>query len=67
MALKYGRTLRARSFARRILEDATNSIAFVICMVDCTDLIRRLMSFMFPDAIVQSLPAVFNARKGTFS
>ena len=50
-ALKYGLAPSARSFAWRILEDATSSIALVICMVDCTDLIRRLMSFIFPEAI----------------
>lgn len=44
-------TERTGSFAWRILEDATSSIALVICMVDCTDLIRRLMSFIFPEAI----------------
>ena len=38
----------ARSLARRSLEEATNSIALVICMVLSTLLIRSLISFMEP-------------------
>ena len=42
-AVKYGRHTTARSFALRSLEDATSSMALVICMVLCTLLIRSVL------------------------
>jgi hypothetical protein len=41
----YGRALRTAAVARRILEAATSSIAFVIFIVLAMDLMRRFTTF----------------------
>jgi hypothetical protein len=49
----YGRIWMMASWARRNLAALTIFIAFVICWVDCTDLIRFLTSFNWPAIEVQ--------------
>ena len=47
------------------LGDATSSIALVICMVDWTLFMRRLMSFILPEAIL-ILPSSENQKNLSF-
>ena len=53
-AEKYGALASALSLALRSFEDATSSIAFVICIVFWMLLIRSLTDFIFAAAIVSS-------------